>query len=132
MCPSWLAYLVYVGIPRKAEVPSTLTLRVDVKDPTEDEKHSGSDQILILLPSELGGVNQSNSRECPDHRVAHSVVHSGASQNAVLFILIWCLVCYFSTWLEHASLHLFVRLLFRLLLDYYVSLVAVVVWGVES
>ena len=27
-------------IPHKAEVPSTLTLRVEVKEPTEDEKHS--------------------------------------------------------------------------------------------
>ena len=45
-------------IPRKAEVPSTLTLRVKVKETTEDEKHSGSDHprrfthISILLPSE--------------------------------------------------------------------------------
>ena len=46
-------------IPRKVEVPSTLTLRVEVKEPTEDEKHSGSDHpgrfnhISILLHSEL-------------------------------------------------------------------------------
>ena len=46
-------------IPRKVEVPSTLTLRVEVKKPTEDEKHSGSDHprrfnhISILLHSEL-------------------------------------------------------------------------------
>ena len=30
-------------ISRKTEVPSALTLRVEVKEPTEDEKHSGSD-----------------------------------------------------------------------------------------
>ena len=30
-------------ISRKAEVPSTLTLRVEVKEPTDDVKHSGSD-----------------------------------------------------------------------------------------
>ena len=47
-------------ISRKVEVPSTLTLRVEVKEPTEDEKHSGSDHprrfshISILLHSELG------------------------------------------------------------------------------
>ena len=47
-------------IPRKTEVPSTLTLRVEVKEPTEDEKRSGSDHprrfnhISILLHSELG------------------------------------------------------------------------------
>ena len=35
--PSWLAYHV------KTEVPSTLTLRVEVKEPTDDVKHSGSD-----------------------------------------------------------------------------------------
>ena len=45
-------------MPRKMEVPSTLTLRVEVKEPTEDRKHSGSDyprrftHISILLPSE--------------------------------------------------------------------------------
>ena len=27
----------------KTEVPSTLTLRVEVKEPTDDSKHSGSD-----------------------------------------------------------------------------------------
>ena len=46
-------------ISRKTEVPSALTLRVEVKEPTEDEKHSGSDHPqrfnhIILLPSELG------------------------------------------------------------------------------
>ena len=30
-------------ISRKTEVPSTLTLRVEVKEPTDDVKHSGSD-----------------------------------------------------------------------------------------
>ena len=30
-------------ISRKTEVPSTLTLRVGVKEPTDDIKHSGSD-----------------------------------------------------------------------------------------
>ena len=30
-------------ISRKTEVPSTLPLRVEVKEPTDDVKHSGSD-----------------------------------------------------------------------------------------
>ena len=30
-------------ISRKAEVPYTLTLSVEVKEPTDDVKHSGSD-----------------------------------------------------------------------------------------
>ena len=30
-------------ISHEAEVPSTLTLRVEVKEPTDDVKHSGSD-----------------------------------------------------------------------------------------
>ena len=45
-------------ISRKAEVPSTLTLRVEVKEPTDDVKHSGSDHrrgisapIFRTLPS---------------------------------------------------------------------------------
>ena len=35
-------------ISRKTEVPSALTLRVEVKEPTEDEKHSGSDHSQIF------------------------------------------------------------------------------------
>ena len=34
-------------ISRKTEVPSTLTLRVEVKEPTDDAKHSGSDHTFL-------------------------------------------------------------------------------------
>ena len=44
-------------ISRKTEVPSTLTLRVEVKEPTDDAKHFGSDhrqgisaKIFRILP----------------------------------------------------------------------------------
>ena len=36
-------------ISRKTEVPSTLTLRVEVKEPTDDAKHSGSDHRHGIL-----------------------------------------------------------------------------------
>ena len=66
-------YLVRARIPRKVEVPSTLTLRVEVKEPTEDEKHSGSDHpwrfnhISILLHSELGEEVNCSSRGAPSN-----------------------------------------------------------------
>ena len=36
-------------ISRKTEVPSPLTLRVEVKEPTDDAKHSGSDHLQGIL-----------------------------------------------------------------------------------
>ena len=36
-------------ISRKAEVPSTLALRVEVKEPTDDVRHSGSDHRQGIL-----------------------------------------------------------------------------------
>ena len=42
MLSSWLAYHV------KTEVPSTLTLRVEVKERTDDVKHSGSDHRQVI------------------------------------------------------------------------------------
>ena len=56
-------------ISRKTEVPSALTLRVEVKEPTEDEKHSGSDHPQIFnhintapLGARGGGIQNSSSQ----------------------------------------------------------------------
>ena len=56
-------------ISRKTEVPSALTLRVEVKEPTEDEKHSGSDHPqrfthINTAPLEArgGGIQNSSSQ----------------------------------------------------------------------
>ena len=56
-------------ISRKTEVPSALTLRVEVKEPTEDEKHSGSDHPQRFnhintapLGARGGGIQNSSSQ----------------------------------------------------------------------
>ena len=58
-------------ISRKTEVPSALTLRVEVKEPTEDEKHSGSDhpqRFNHINTAPLGATNQSIKELLTNHR----------------------------------------------------------------